>query len=160
MCGGRASTIGFRAAIACKSDSFRCNLMKLPMSQGCALLILSSKGQRSRSWNICDWNGLRNITDYIICNLPMIMKLHTLAPYESRMNAIAFEVKRFGDHLFFPIGPKNTNLVEVVEILLPLKFRWILFSSFRGEVEKCLSQSDTRATILFFRSARKNNKRP
>ena len=30
---------------------------------------------------------------------------------------------------------KNTNLVEDVEILLPVKFRWIPFSFFRGEVE-------------------------
>ena len=28
-----------------------------------------------------------------------------------------------GSHLVFPIGPKNTNLVEDVEILLPVKFR-------------------------------------
>ena len=40
-----------------------------------------------------------------------------------------------GGHLVFPIGHKNTNLVEGVEILLPVKFRWILFSGFRGEVE-------------------------
>ena len=40
-----------------------------------------------------------------------------------------------GGHLVFPIGPKNTNSVENVEILLPVKFRWIPFSSFRGEVE-------------------------
>ena len=40
-----------------------------------------------------------------------------------------------GGHLDFPIGPKNTNLVEDVEILLPVKFRWIPFSRFRGEVE-------------------------
>ena len=40
-----------------------------------------------------------------------------------------------GGHLVFPIGPKNTNLVEDVEILLPIKFRWIPFSGFRGEVE-------------------------
>ena len=108
-----------------------------------------------------------------------------------------------GGHLVFHIGPKNTNLVEGVEILLPVKFRWIPFSSFRGEVEnvsanqrpgrpscfsdrpekyklgrgrwdlascqvslnsvqrfqrrsrKCLSQSEARAAILFFRSARK-----
>ena len=33
--------------------------------------------------------------------------------------------------LFFPIGPKNTNLVEDVEILHPVKFRWIPFSGFR-----------------------------
>ena len=108
-----------------------------------------------------------------------------------------------GGNLVFPIGPKNTNLVEDVEILLPIKFRWIPFSGFRGEVEndsanqragrpfcfsdrpekhklgigvwdlasylvslnsvqrfqrrsrKCLSQSEARAAILFFRSTRK-----
>ena len=37
--------------------------------------------------------------------------------------------------LFFPISPKNTNLVEDIEILLPVKFRWIPLSGFRGEVE-------------------------
>ena len=37
------------------------------------------------------------------------------------------------------IGPKNTNLVEDVEILLPVKFGWILFSGFRGEVENVSS---------------------
>ena len=36
---------------------------------------------------------------------------------------------------FFQIGPKITNLVEDLEILLPVKFRWIPFSGFRGEVE-------------------------
>ena len=46
-----------------------------------------------------------------------------------------------GGHLVFPIGPKNTilledrpekhkNLVEDIEILLPVKFRWIPFSGF------------------------------
>ena len=40
-----------------------------------------------------------------------------------------------GGHLVFPISPKNTNLVEEVEILLPVKFGWIPFSGFRGEVE-------------------------
>ena len=108
-----------------------------------------------------------------------------------------------GGHLSFLIGPKNTNLAENVVILLPVKFRWIPFSSFRGEVEnvsanqrpgrpscfsnrpekhklgrercnlascqvslnsvqrfqrrswKCLSQSEARAAILFFWSARK-----
>ena len=38
-------------------------------------------------------------------------------------------------HLVFPIGPKNTNLVEDIEIFLPVKFCWILFNGFRGEVE-------------------------
>ena len=40
-----------------------------------------------------------------------------------------------GSHFVFPIGRKSNNLVEDVEILLPVKFRWILFSGFRGEVE-------------------------
>ena len=40
-----------------------------------------------------------------------------------------------GGHLVFPIGPKNTNLVEDVEFLLPVKFRRIPFSGFGGEVE-------------------------
>ena len=40
-----------------------------------------------------------------------------------------------GGHLVFPIGPKNTNLVEDVGILLPIKFRRIPFSGFRGEVK-------------------------
>ena len=108
-----------------------------------------------------------------------------------------------GGHLVFLICLKNTNLVEDVEILLPVKFRWIPFREYRKEVEnvsanhrpglpscfsdrpkktqtwqrmlrsfflssfvefrsavhrrsrKCFSQSEARAAILFFRSARK-----
>ena len=44
-----------------------------------------------------------------------------------------------GSHLVFPIGPKNTNLVEDVEIYLPVKFRQIPFSGFREEVENVKS---------------------
>ena len=40
-----------------------------------------------------------------------------------------------GGHLVFPIGAKNTNFVEDIEILFPVKFRWIPLGSFRGEVE-------------------------
>ena len=41
-----------------------------------------------------------------------------------------------GGHIgFFFINPKNTNLVEDVEILHSVKFRWIQFSGFREEVE-------------------------
>ena len=40
-----------------------------------------------------------------------------------------------GGHLVFLIDPKNTNLVEDVEILLPLKFHWIEFNGFKREVE-------------------------
>ena len=39
-----------------------------------------------------------------------------------------------GGHLVFRIGPKNTNLVEDIEIFLPVKLcLLILFSGFRGK---------------------------
>ena len=40
-----------------------------------------------------------------------------------------------GGHLVFLIGPNNTQSVADVEILLPVKFHWILISGFRREVE-------------------------
>ena len=118
-------------------------------------------------------------------------------------NVPAFWQISQGRNFCLLIGLKNTHLVEDVEILLPVKFRWIPFSGFREEVEnvpanqrpgqpsyfsdrpekhklgrgrgdlascqvslnsvqwfhrrsrKCLSQSEARAAILFFRSARK-----
>ena len=60
-----------------------------------------------------------------------------------------------GGHLGFPIGTKNTNLVEDVKDLFPVKFRQNPFSGCGKEVEKCFSQSEARAAILNFRSARK-----
>ena len=41
--------------------------------------------------------------------------------------------------LFFQSAWKNSNLVGGVEILLPVKFWWNLFSGFRGEVENVLA---------------------
>ena len=60
---------------------------------------------------------------------PHIVHLSTMCHLfeESARAAILF--------LFFLIGSKNTNLVEDIEILLPVKFRSIQISSFRGEVE-------------------------
>ena len=60
-----------------------------------------------------------------------------------------------GGHLVFPIGPKNTNLVEDVEILLPGQVSLNSVQGFQRRSRKCLSQSEARAAILFFRSARK-----
>ena len=62
-----------------------------------------------------------------------------------------------GGHFYSLFDPKNTNLVEDVKIFFPVKFRWILFSCFRGKVKICISQSEARAAILFFRSAQKTN---
>ena len=46
--------------------------------------------------------------------------------------------------LFFRIGPKNTNLVEDVEILLPVKFRWTSVVS--EEKSKMWKVNDGRTT--------------
>ena len=61
-------------------------------------------------------------------------------------------------HLGFQIGPKknHTELVEGVEILLPVKFHWIP-CSVKRRMQKCLSQSEARAAVFVFRSARKNS---
>ena len=58
-----------------------------------------------------------------------------------------------GGQLVFPTSLTNTNLVEAVEILFPVTFRWIPFSGQRRS-QKCLSQSEARAAILFFQSSK------
>ena len=55
-----------------------------------------------------------------------------------------------GGHLVFSIGPKNINLVDDVEILLPVKFRWIPFSGFRGEVENVSANQRPGRPSCFF----------
>ena len=61
-----------------------------------------------------------------------------------------------GSHLVFPIGPKNTNLVEDIKILLPVKFHWIPFSGFRGEVEN-VSANQRPWRPSFFLSLKNTN---
>ena len=75
----------------------------LPMSQGCTLFIFGWKGQRSRSLKTGDWKRFPD--QNWLCNPPMIMKLHTLAPYESRMCPIDFGGQRswgIDDWKWFP----------------------------------------------------------
>ena len=63
-----------------------------------------------------------------------------------------------GGHLVFSDRPKNTNLVEDVEILLPVKFRWIPFSGF-WEVEKVsASQRPGRSSCFSDRPKKKKHK--
>ena len=59
-------------------------------------------------------------------------------------------------HLVFLIGPINTNLVEDLKILLPVKFRCILFSGFRGKVENVSANQRPGRPSCFFQLARKN----
>ena len=165
---------------------------------------------------------------YVYCNLdiwPMTSKINRVHPLIKTYMSAKFDQQEAqratyrapeynlppfwgisqGEHFCWLIGPINTNLVEDVEILLHVKFRWIPFSGFRGEVEnvsanqrpgrpscfsdrpekhklsrghwdlascqvslnsiqrfqgrkqKGLSQSEARAAILFFWSARKTH---
>ena len=68
------------------------SIQRRPMSRGCVLLILGSKGQRSRSQCIDCWKWLlsRNCFPFI----PVVMKLHTKNPLEGRACPMDFGVKR------------------------------------------------------------------
>ena len=57
-----------------------------------------------------------------------------------------------GGYLVFSDQPENTNLVEHIEILLPVE---VSLNSVQKKSGKCISQSEASAVILFFRSARK-----
>ena len=52
-------------------------------------------------------------------------------------------------HLVFSIGPKNANLVEDIEILLPVKFRCILLTGFRIEIENVSAIRDRGGHFVF-----------
>ena len=68
------------------------------------------------------------------------------------MLKISQTIRGLGSLLVVPIGTKNTNSVEDIEILIPFKFCWIQFSGFR-EVENVSAISEARTTILFVRLA-------
>ena len=57
-----------------------------------------------------------------------------------------------GGYFCLLIGPKNTNFEEDIEILLPVKFHWIPFSGFRGEVKNVsANQRPGRQSCIFDR---------
>ena len=106
-------------------------MVKQANSENCGLprgnIIVLEVGQRSRSWH------------------GAIGKVFSQGSCMPIMNALPLQT----------IGTKNTNLVEDVEDLFPVKFRQNPFSGCGEEVEKCFSQPEARAAILDFRSAQK-----
>ena len=52
------------------------------------------------------------------------VKLNLMQQFQRRSRNVSAN-QRPGQPSFFPICRKNTNFVEYVEILLPVKFRWI-----------------------------------
>ena len=71
------------------------------------------------------------------CFLPSFVEFRSAVSEEK--SKMSQPIRGQGGHLVFPIGLKNTNFVEDVEIYLPVKFRWIPFSGFRGEVKNVLA---------------------
>ena len=67
------------------------------------------------------------------------------------------QIRGQGGHLVFPISPKNTNLVEDLEILFPVKFRRIPFSGSREEV-KSVSANQTSGRPSCFSDRPKKHK--
>ena len=61
-----------------------------------------------------------------------------------------------GGHLCFPVNLKNTNLVEDVEIFLPVKCHEISFSGFRGEVKNVSANLRPGLASCFFPIGPKN----
>ena len=84
----------------------------------------SCRSEKQKTW----WRMLRS------CFLSSFVEFHSVV--SEKRSKMSQSIRGQGGNLCFPIGPKNTNLVEDVEILLPLKVRWIPFSGFRGEVER------------------------
>ena len=68
-----------------------------------------------------------------------------------------FEESVKADIFVYSSARKNTNLVEAVEILLPVKFLWIPFSGFRGEVEN-VSANQRPGRPSFFSDQPKKHK--
>ena len=83
------------------------------------------------------------------------VSLNSIQRFKRRSRKMAQPIRGQGGHLVFPISPKNTNLVEDVEILLPVKFRWTPFSDFREEVKNLSANQRPGRPSCFFRSARK-----
>ena len=65
---------------------------------------------------------------------------------------MSWPIRGQGSHLVFLISPKNTNWVEDVEILISCQVSFNSVQWFQRS-QKCLSQSEPWAAILFFQSA-------
>ena len=85
------------------------------------------------------------------------VSLNFVQRFQRRSPKMSQPIRGQGGHLVFPISPKNTNLVEDVEILLPVKFRWIPFSGFGEEVEN-VSANQTPGRPFCFSIGPKNTK--
>ena len=72
----------------------------------------------------------RGLWDLNLCQV----SLYSVQRFQRKSQNMSQSIRGQRGHIVFSISPKNTNLVEDVENLLSVKFRWIPFSGFK-EVE-------------------------
>ena len=88
-----------------------------------AAILFFLTGRKTQTWK-------RTLTS---CFLSSFVKFRLKVSEEN--TTISLQIRDQGGHLIFSIDPKNTNLIEDVDILLLVKFRWIPFNGFRKEVD-------------------------
>ena len=76
------------------------------------------------------------------------VSLNSIQRFQRRSRKCLSQSEAMAAILFFPSARKNTNLVEDFEIFLPVKFRWIPFSGFRGEVNVSANQRPGRPSCF------------
>ena len=86
------------------------------------------------------------------CFLSSVMEFRSAVSEEK--SKMSQSIRDQSGHLVFPIGPKNINFVEDVEILHPVKFRWILF---RGEVENVKANQRPGGHLVFLIGPKNTN---
>ena len=95
----------------------------LSQSEARAAILFFRSAQKTQTWQ----RALRS------CFLSSFVEFRSAV--SEKKSKMSQPIRGQGGLVVFPIGLKNTNLVEDIEILFPVKCRWILFSGFRGEVE-------------------------
>ena len=79
-----------------------------------------------------------------------------LAVWEEK-SKMSQPIRGQGSHLVFPIGPKNTNLVKDIDILLPVNWLWIPFSGSREKVENVSANQRPGQPSCFSNRPEKHN---
>ena len=111
----------------CSAVSEEKSKMSQPIrGQGAILFFLSAR--KTQTWS----RTLRS------CFLLSFIEFHSA--FSEEKWKMSQPIRDQGCNLVFLIRPKNTNLVEDIEILLPVKFYWVPFCGFRGEVENMTSK--------------------
>ena len=95
----------------------------LSQSEARAEILFFRSARKTQTW-------LRRLSS---CFLSSFVEFRSAVSEEK--SKMSQPIRGQGGHLVFPIGHKNINLVEGIKILLPIKFRWILFSDFIEKVE-------------------------